>query len=184
MIPWDYNLAFGAMGAMGRGMGGAASTAIDSATSLVNYPIDTPTLGTDMANLPMLSWIFENEAYTAQYHELFAEFMAYFSSGEFAAMVDNAIALISPYVEKDPTAFCTYDEFVSASVTLREFCTKRAESIALQLTGDIASTSDGQTESGNAGFVDASDLDMDSMGSQNMGFSAARGGFGGFGGRR
>jgi hypothetical protein len=110
--------------------------------------------------------------------------MAYFSSGEFAAMVDNAIALISPYVETDPTAFCTYDEFVAASTTLREFCTKRAESIALQLTGEIASTSDGQTASENANFVDASDLDVDSMGSQSMGCSGARGGFGGFGGRR
>jgi hypothetical protein len=182
MIPWDYNLAFGGMGNMGRGMGSTASAATDSATSLVNYPIDTPTLGTDMANLPMLNWIFESEAYTARYHELFAEFMTYFSFGEFTAMVDNAIALISPYVEKDPTAFCTYDEFVSASATLREFCAKRAESIALQLTGDIASTSDGQTESENANFVDASDIDVDSMGSQNMGFSGARGGFGGFGG--
>jgi hypothetical protein len=177
MIPWDYNLAFGGMGNMGRGMGGAASAATDSAASLINYPIDTPTLGTDMDNLPMLSWIFESEEYTARYHELFAEFMEYFTSGEFAAMYDNAIALISPYVEKDPTAFSTYDEFVAASATLREFCTRRAESISLQLTGEIASTSDGQTESGNANFVDASDIDVESMGSQNMGFSGARGGF-------
>jgi hypothetical protein len=178
MIPWDYNLAFGGMGG---GMGGANAT--DSATSLVNYPIDTPTLGTDMSNLPMLSWIFESEEYTARYHALFAEFMEYFTSGEFAAMYDNAISLITPYVEKDPTAFCTYDEFITASETLREFCTKRAESIVLQLTGEIASTSSGQTQSGNANFVDASDIDVDSMGNNDMGFSGARGGFGGFGGR-
>jgi spore coat protein CotH len=183
MIPWDYNLAFGGMGGMGgggRGMGGTSATdsaiATDSATALVNYPIDTPTLGTSSENLPMLNWILESEAYTARYHELFAEFMEYFSSGAFAAMYDNAVSLIAPYVEKDPTAFCTYDEFTSASATLRTFCTKRAESIALQLSGTIASTSDGQTESANANFIDASTLDVASMGSQNMGFSGARGG--------
>jgi hypothetical protein len=42
MIPWDYNLAFDGMGNMGRGM----TTGTDSATPLVNYPIDTPSLKT------------------------------------------------------------------------------------------------------------------------------------------
>jgi hypothetical protein len=137
-----------------------------------------------MENLPMLNWIFENDEYTTRYHELMTEYMEYFSSGEFAAMYDNAISLIAPYVEKDPTAFCTYDEFTAASTSLREFCVLRAESISLQLSGAIAATKDGQTETENADFVDASHIDIDSMGSQNMGFSGARGGFGEFGNRR
>ncbi len=60
---------------------------------------------------PMIAWIFNSEEYLAKYHEVFAEYMEYFSSGEFAGMYDNAIALISPYVEKDPSAFCTYEDF-------------------------------------------------------------------------
>jgi spore coat protein CotH len=189
MIAWDYNLAFGGMGAMGRGMGGmfggggnAAQTATDGttttdqATTLVNYPIDSPMLSGTTEDKPMIAWIWGNEEYLEKYHEVYAEYMEYFSSGRFAEMYDNAIALISPYVEKDPTAFCTYEDFQKGSSALREFCLLRAESIGKQLNGTIAATSDGQTAANNAGFVDASGIDIESMGSNSMGFGRARGG--------
>jgi hypothetical protein len=123
----------------------------------------------------MIAWIFADDGYLEQYHAVFAEYMDYFESGRFAEMFDGAIALISPYVAKDPTAFCTYDDFLAGSATLREFCLLRAESIQGQLDGTIASTSDGQAATGNANFVDASALDMESMGSNMMSFRRARG---------
>lgn len=183
MIAWDYNLAFGGMGAMGGGMGGMfgaagtnqAETVTDTATTLVNYPIDSPMLSGSIDSKPMIAWIFNNEEYLEMYHEIFAEYMEYFSSGEFAEMYDSAIALISPYFEKDPSAFCTYEEFQNGSATLRAFCLLRAKSISGQLDGTIASTSEGQTATINAGFVDASHVDIDSMGSNTMGFGHARG---------
>jgi spore coat protein CotH len=185
MVPWDYNLAFGGMGGgMRGGFGGfgGSTASLDSATSMINHPIDDPLLSGSMSEKPMLAWIFNSEEYTAMYHELMAEFMTYFDSGAFAAMYDGAIALITPYVEKDPTAFCTYDEFVTAQTELREFITLRAESISLQLDGTIASTSAGQTASGYANFVDGSGVNTDVMGSMNMGFDRARSG-GGWPGR-
>jgi hypothetical protein len=183
MIAWDYNLAFGGMG--GRGMGGGmfgganageTTSATDQATALVNYPIDTPLLSGSMDDKPMIAWIFSNEEYLEKYHEVYAEYMEYFNGGKFAEMYDNAISLISPYAEKDPTAFCTYEDFQKGSSALREFCLLRAESIAGQLDGTIAATGDGQAATNSANFVDASGIDLESMGSNSMGFGRARGG--------
>jgi spore coat protein CotH len=183
MIAWDYNLAFGGMGGFGGGMGGRpgntnneeTETTTDSATSLVNYPIDSPMLSGSTDDKPMIGWIFDNEEYLAKYHEVFAEYMEYFDSGKFAEMYDSATALISPYVKKDPSAFCTYEEFQKGSTALREFCLGRAKSINGQLDGTIAATSQEQTATSNAGFVDASDIDIESMGSNSMGFGRAKG---------
>lgn len=152
MIPWDYNLAFG-------GFQSAAD-----ATSLVNYPIDDPTSGSDKSERPMLAWIFASEEYTEQYHEYMQEFIdEMFTSGRFAEIIDEVVELISPYVEKDPTKFCTYDEFVEAAATLKEFCFLRAESVSGQLDGAIPSTEEGQTADSSA-LVDASALSIDKMG--------------------
>lgn len=161
MIPWDYNLAFG-------GFQGA-----QDAEALVNYPIDTPVSGGTVESRPMLSWIFASEEYAQIYHEYFAEFVeTYFDSGYFAEMIDGVKELISPYVEKDPTKFCTYEEFETGIDTLKEFCLLRAESVAGQLDGRIPSTSDGQTQ--NAGeMVDATGINISDMGTMNgnMGMS-------------
>lgn len=151
MIPWDYNLAFGGFQSMG------------SAISLVNYPIDSPVSGGDASDRPMLAWIFASEEYTELYHQYFAEFIATcFNSGCFSEMIDNVNAMISPYVEKDPTKFCTYDEFKTGISTLKEFCLLRAESISGQLDGTIGSTSDTQ-ESDT--LIDAGDMQINDMGS-------------------
>lgn len=179
MIAWDYNLAFGGMGGMGRLAANTTATeqaGVDNATSMVNYPIDSPMLAGSITDKPMIAWIFEDDQYINLYHERFAEFMEYFDSGQFAAMYDNTIALIAPYVQKDPTAFCTFEEFQKGSAALREFNLLRSESIKGQLQGTIAATSEEQTVTGNAGFINASAIDVASMGSNSMGFGRARGG--------
>lgn len=151
MIPWDYNLAFGGF------------VSGSDATSLVNYPIDTPVSGGTTESRPMLSWIFENEEYTELYHQYFSEFISqYFDSGYFAEMIDNVKAMISPCVESDTTKFCTYDEFEKGIDTLKEFCLLRAESINAQLNGTIASTSENQDKDT---LIDASNLSISDMGS-------------------
>lgn len=158
MIPWDYNLAFGAFQSAG------------GATSLVNYPIDDPVSGGDTSDRPMLAWIFQNEEYTELYHKYFAELIStVFDSGKFAQEFDSVVQMISPYVESDPTKFCTCEEFETGAQTLREFCLKRAESISGQLDGSIGSTSDTQERST---LIDAGSLkisDMGTMGSEGGG---------------
>lgn len=160
MIAWDYNLAFGAFSGGGNSQSGTTST-----TALVNFPIDTPVSGTTLEERPLLGKLLENETYLELYHQLFGEFISsYFDSGEFEQMIDSVIALISPYVEKDPTAFCTYEEFTEASAMLKSFCLLRAQSVQGQLDGTIPSTSENQTADSSS-FVDASAIDIKSMGS-------------------
>lgn len=153
MIPWDYNLAFGGFQSMG------------GATSLVNYPIDSPVSGGNASDRPMIAWIFNNEEYTELYHKYFSEFItSYFDSGYFAEMIDSVNAMISPYVEKDPTKFCTYEEFEKGIATLKEFCLLRAESISGQLEGTIGATSDTQK---SETLIDTGDLQINDMGSMS-----------------
>ena len=167
MIPWDYNLAFGGF------------ESHSDATSLVNYPIDTPVSGGTVNSRPMLAWIFENEEYTELYHQYFTEFIAqYFDGGYFTNMIDSVSEMIAPYVESDPTKFCTYEEFESGVSALREFCLLRAESVSGQLDGTIPSTSDGQAADSST-LIDASGLSVSDMGSMNNGMGG--GGFPGHG---
>lgn len=152
MIPWDYNLAFG--GFMPE----------SDATALINYPIDTPVSGGTTDSRPMLAWIFDNEEYTEQYHRCFSEFISeYFDNGRFADMIDSLTEMISPYVEKDTTKFCTYQEFQEGVSTLKEFCILRAQSISGQLNGSIPSTDTGQAEN-DSFLIDGSHLSISAMG--------------------
>ena len=150
MLPWDYNLAFGTF------QGGDVQSA-------VNTPIDAPVSGGAGEDRPMWNWILSDESYTEMYHQYFAEFL---NTVDVQTIIDNAYNLIKPYVEKDPTAFYTYEEFETGVETMRQFCALRSESISMQLTN-------GETTS-NMSYVDASALTLSDMGSM--------GGKGGFGG--
>lgn len=150
MIPWDYNLGFGTFSAK-------------DATSTVNTPIDSP-VSQGSSDRPMLNWIFENEEYTSLYHQYFEEFL---SSVDIQGTIGNAYDLIKSYVEKDPTAFYTYEEFETGVETLRQFCSLRSESISMQLEN-------GETTE-NMSYVDASAITLSDMGSM----SGSMGGSGG-----
>jgi hypothetical protein len=174
MIPWDYNLAFG--GFANGGFGGGSGM-----TSTVNAPIDSPTGSTDLSDRPMVAWIFENEEYTALYHEIYQEFIdTWFSNHELETLIEDTVALISPYVEKDPTAFCTYEEFQTGAETIEEFVVLRAKSVQGQLSGTIPSTYEEQQRD-QSSFIDASFLNADDMGSQNAGGNMGGGDMGGGG---
>ena len=170
MIPWDYNLAFG---------GFESGT---DAEGLVNYSIDSPVSGGTVESRPMLAWIFADEEYTELYHQYFAEFIEqYFTSGEFEQMIDAVSEMIAPYVEKDPTKFCTYEEFQEGVSTLKSFCVLRAESIEGQLDGTISSmeaagpavSEEPQTEDTEA--VEAASLSIEAMGTMGNTFGPGNG---------
>ena len=155
MIPWDYNLAFGSFESQ------------TDATKLVNYPIDTPVSDGTIDSRPMLAWIFNNAEYTDLYHQYFADFVAeYFDSGKFENMISSTEKLIAPYVENDPTKFCSYEEFGKAVSALQNFCLLRAESVRGQLDGTIPATSQGQAQD-NSVLIDADELIIADMGTMD-----------------
>lgn len=117
----------------------------------------------------MLGWVFGEEGYTQQYHGLFEEFLTlFFTEGECGEMISRARELIAPYVEKDPTKFCTYEEFEAGADALGDFCGLRAESIRGQLAGTVPATQEGQAENPEA-LVDAGDLEISDMGGMGPG---------------
>lgn len=152
MIPWDYNLAFGTF------QGG-------NAQSTVNTPIDSPVSGGSGEDRPMWNWILSDESYTEQYHQYFAEFL---DTVDIQSIIDNAYQLIAPYVEQDPTAFYTKEEFEQGVQTLKEFCSLRSESISIQLE-------EGETTE-EMDYVDASGIALSDMGSMNNGMGREGGG--------
>ncbi|MCR5206648.1 MAG: CotH kinase family protein [Lachnospiraceae bacterium] len=164
MIPWDYNLAYGSFS------GGNTS-------SSVNAAIDTPVSG-DMSDRPMISWIFDIEEYTEMYHEYFQEFL---NSVNLTQMIEDTAALIDEYVQKDPTKFCTYEEYLTGVEAIKKFCELRAEGVQGQLNGTIPSTSSGQSAESSS-LIDTTGLNTSDMGSMGSGGGFGGGNKGGFGG--
>ena len=158
MIPWDYNLAFGTFQSR-------------DAASAVNDPIDSPLSVSGNGDRPMADWIFQSESNTRLYHQYLREFL---DTVDPTALIEEAGALIAPYVERDPTKFCTYEEFEAGVEALKMFCDLRVESVEGQLAGTIPSTSAGQSAD-NTALVDAAGLTLSDMGTMNQG-----GGPGGF----
>ena len=157
MLPWDYNLAFATYS---LGM----PDPINDAELYVNYPIDTPASGEIMTNRPLYHNLMKNEEYFAKYHAYFDEFIGeYFESGYFVKKTAETVKMISPYVKKDPTAFCSYEDHLTAVRTITDFCMLRAESVRGQLSGEIPSTIRGQQEDTES-RVDASEVWLPDMG--------------------
>jgi len=78
-------------------------------------------------------------------------------------LVADTTATIAPYVEKDPTAFCSFDDWLLGAETIKNFCLLRAESVRGQLDGTIPSTIAAQAKDMRA-FIDASMIRLPDMG--------------------
>ena len=157
ILPWDYNLAFGTY-ALGM------TDPIRDPDVLLNWPINTPARGETMLERPLYHNLMKNDEYFARYHAYFDQFLAeYLESGRCEAVVRETQALIAPYVEEDPTAFCSYEDHLLAVDTLLEVCRLRSESVRGQLEGTFPSTLAQQAERPDAG-VDASHVDLRALG--------------------
>ena len=151
LIPWDYNLALGGMGRS------------NDATSVVNDAIDNAFSGTTFFDTLM-----ENETYHSQYYAYLQQLVSeYINGGGFDAFYERVRSQIDTLVETDPTAFYSYDEYLTAVDTLYQVVKLRGESIQGQLDGTIPSTEAAQRTSD--ALVDASALDLSTMGYMNSG---------------
>ena len=74
--------------------------------------------------------------------------------------------MLLPWIEKDPTAFCTAGEFQAACGTMKMFLAIRTESIRKQLAGELSTVSGEQK---TQAMVDASGLDLRSLGALVVG---------------
>ena len=131
MLPWDYNLAYGTY-ALGM------SDPIKDPNIIINYPIDTPCVGEVMLERPMYHEVMKE--YINEYHEQFDTFIkGYFDSGLFDVTYTKVTNMIKEYVEKDPSAFCSYKDHEIALETFKDMIDLRVESIKGQLDGNYPS---------------------------------------------
>ena len=156
IIPWDYNLALGGMGSS------------NDATSVVNDAIEGAFSGTTFFDT-----LLEDETYHSQYYAYLQQLVSeYIEGGGFDAFYERVRSQIDELVETDPTAFYSYEEYLTAAETLYQVVKLRGQSVQGQLDGTIPSTAEEQRESD--ALVDASALDLRVMGGMNAG----GGGFG------
>lgn len=157
MLPWDYNLAFATYS---LGM----PEPINDSTLYVNYPINTPAEGEVMLNRPLYHNLMLNDEYFDKYHRYFDKLITeYFESGYFEKFISKTSEMISSYVKKDPTAFCSFEDYQLGVETITQFCLLRASSVRGQLEGTIPATIKGQEEN-KSNFIDASSIWLPDMG--------------------
>ena len=146
MIPWDYNLAFGTFMA-------------NDASGMVNDAIDSPLQASGDGSLPMFDFIVKY-GYLEMYHEYFEKFL---DNVDVEGIIQQTEQLIAPYVQKDPTAFYSYEEHLEGVEALTSFCKLRTQSVKAQLNGSIPSSDSERTD--ETQLVDTSGLNLSAMGS-------------------
>ena len=157
MVSWDNDSTFG-------GLDGDAS-------GYINLPIDTPVQPSGMGffgggskvdtstdawktQLPILGWIWSDDAYVERYHELWQTMIDTVSMD---AIIDKAYGVIEDYVDLDPTTSSSLATVQSYAERLKTYCRLRNESIQGQLDGTIPATAAGQ-EADSSTLVDTSEL--------------------------
>ncbi len=157
VVPWDFNMSFG-------GFDGSRS----------DVGIDTPVTSGSLDELPLIGKLLSVPEYKEKYYGYIEQIMNLLDG--FEERVDELKELIGSYVENDPTAFYSYEEFENAvsasesnssagetgssanraqrpgggmgSVSIIDCVNDRLESLAAQLNGE-AETS---TETAQSGF--------------------------------
>ena len=162
VLPWDYGLAFGGFQS-------------GNASSVVNFPVDTPVSGVSMEDRPLLNMLLEVEEYRDKYHEYLLRIVeGYVESGLFEQTIYDLDNKIGEYVKNDVSAYFTYEQYKASLPILSELGRLRAESIKGQLDGTIPSTSSGQNAD-NSSLVDASGVDLSALGSMMGGGGMGQG---------
>ena len=157
LLPWDYNLAFATYT---LGMPDAENNPL----KYVNMPIDTPAPGSVMFERPLYHQLMQYGDSFAEYYRLYEEFLSgYFDSGKFEAEVARTVEMITPYVERDPTAFCSYEDFKAGVEAFALFCELRAKSVQGQLEGAVPS-SYAEQENGEGSLIAVDGLWLPDMG--------------------
>ena len=109
-----------------------------------------------------------DETCHSQYYAYLQQLVSeYINGGGFDAFYTRVRSQTDALVESDPTAFYSYDEYLTAAETLYQVVKLRGQSIQGQLDGTIPSTEAAQRTSD--ALVDASALDLSTMGYMNSG---------------
>lgn len=123
-------------------------------------PQGMPSMGS--GEKPLVTTLLENETYRSMYEGYLKEIAEkYFTQEYMTELVTKIHDLIAPYVQNDPTAFCTYEEFEKACSTdptdqysLVYYAVNMAESIENQLSGGEPTFNTSSMQGGGKGGPD------------------------------
>lgn len=96
VVPWDFNMSFG-------GFNGKSS----------EVGIDTPYTSGSLETLPLMNKLLSVPEYKEKYYGYIKEIMGMLEN--FESRVSELKSVIGPYVENDPTAFYSAEEFEKAT---------------------------------------------------------------------
>ena len=152
VIPWDYNLSFGTYPTV------IGFETLKDPTALLNLGIDSPLIRCTEDDRPLWKLIRTHPEYLDRYHEVLRVLTEeYLSEGKYEAEVDRIRDMLLPWIQKDPTAFCSAEEFEEACETLKAVLTCRTESVRRQLAGELSTVSEEQEKQD---MVDASEINL------------------------
>lgn len=120
----------------------------------------------DSGEKPLVTTLLKNETYRSMYEGYLKEIAEkYFTQEYMTELVTKIHDLIAPYVQNDPTAFCTYEEFEQACSTdptdqysLAYYAVNMAESIENQLNGGEPTFNTSSMQGGGFGGEKQSDF--------------------------
>lgn len=159
LIPWDYNLSFGAYE---PDIMLATNPNGFSASEIINKSIDDSWLPTTFFN-----GILENEEYLKRYHEYYQKLIDEYVLGSgFENFYKRTRKLTDSYVETDPNALYDYKTYDSAAKMLHQVVLLRGQSVKGQLNGSIPSTLKEQNEHKDK-LVGCTGIDLELMNAAN-----------------
>ena len=98
-----------------------------------------------MKNRPLYHHLMKNDTYFARYHQLLRQLIEErIEQGWLTGRIAQLEQMILPYIQKDPTFFCSVEDHRQAVRVLEEVCRLRAASIRAQLDGTIPATLQGR----------------------------------------
>lgn len=136
-------------GGMDMGMGMSSNLMSDSA---INFSITTPVSGTTLEERPLLNALLSNDEYRKIYEGYLEELATTYLTEEYVQNItQNLAAMLTTYVEADPTKFSTTEQFlegVQGDNSLPEFAKQRSASILKQLSGELVVEADTSSQGG------------------------------------
>ena len=177
LIPWDYNLAWGAYPEdeemegedlleqseelrlpTNAGMRGKEET-----SRIVNFPIDTP-FSEELSQRTFFMKLLANENCKARYyHYLTVLCNEYINGGGFDKTLSCIESEIGEMAGTEPNAFYTNEQFHKAQQTLKLVLERRAASILGQMDGTIPATWEGQKALPQK-LVNSDDINLQELG--------------------
>lgn len=136
-------------GGMDMGMGMSSNLMSDSA---INFSITTPVSGTTLEERPLLNALLSNDEYREIYEGYLEELATTYLTEDYVQKItQNLAAMLTTYVEADPTKFSTTEQFlegVQGDNSLPEFAKQRSASILKQLSGELVVEADTSSQGG------------------------------------